>query len=96
MNSTVVNATQCRKLLRLEYDGYFRVVEPHAYGVTTEDNAVLRCFQISGGSKSNEQGWKLLRLNETHLISEGGDPFRQPRPGYRRGDKAMAQVFVEL
>lgn len=50
MNSKICKAIEEHKILELRYHGYFRIVEPHAYGRAHGGDEILRCFQISGGS----------------------------------------------
>jgi hypothetical protein len=59
-------ALQAGKRLRVTYDGYSRIVEVHAVGTSRDDNPLMRVWQCSGGSVSNEPiGWKLMRLDKT-------------------------------
>lgn len=83
--------------LEIRYDGYIRVVEVHAVGWTKDDNAVMRVWQLRGGSVRNEPiGWKLLRLDETIGSVILDEKSSAPRPGYKRGDKAMARIVCQL
>lgn len=95
-------ATACEALnqgrrLEIQYDGYVRVVEVHACGLTKDGHQVMRVWQVRGGSVSNDPvGWKLLRLDETvghGIIVEASEA---PRRGYKRGDKAMESIFCQL
>jgi len=86
-----------RKCLEIRYDGYIRIVEVHACGVTKEGHGVMRVWQVRGGSAHNEPvGWKMLRLDETigHGITD--EPSQAPRQGYRRNDTAMRTIFCQL
>ncbi|KVN42252.1 hypothetical protein WJ64_31970 [Burkholderia ubonensis] len=93
----LVGAIDHMRVLELRYDGYFRVVEPHAYGVSDEGHYLLRCYQTAGGSQSgNSVGWKLLRTDEIGSLDETGAVFRDARPGYKRNDSAMQHIYAEL
>ena len=96
MNQTISEAIQKKQVLELRYHGFSRMVEPHAHGRDNSGDEVLRCYQISGGSESEERvGWKLLKMREVFSLHITTDSFT-PRPGYRRNDKAMEYVFCQL
>jgi hypothetical protein len=83
--------------LDVRYDGYSRVVEVHACGWTKEEHAIMRVWQVRGGSVSNEPiGWKLLRLNEVAGLAILNEKSRAPRSGYNRGDRAMSRIVCQL
>jgi len=97
MNATICDAIREQLCLELSYDGYARVVEPHAYGVTKAGNAVVRVWQVRGGSAHNERaGWKLLRVDETRAIKLLDEKSQAPRPGYKHGDKAMQRIYCQV
>ena len=84
-------------LLEIRYDGYTRDVEVHACGYTKDDNAVMRVWQVRGGSVHNEPvGWKLLRLDEASALAILDEKSAAPRRGYRKGDKAMARIVCQI
>ena len=96
MNTEICAAINGRQLLELRYHGYARLVEPYAYGRDKNGEALLRCFQISGGSESGQIiGWKILKVAEVFAIHEQKNTFSQ-RPEYRRGDRAMVFMFCQL
>ena len=83
--------------LELRYNGYSRVVEVHAVGISTAGNPVMRAWQIRGGSASNESvGWKLRRLDEAAGAGLTNEKSEAPRAGYKPGDKAMQQIVCQL
>ncbi|WP_186119563.1 hypothetical protein [Burkholderia gladioli] len=93
----LIDAITHKRVLELRYDGYYRVVEPHAYGVSDEGHFLLRCYQTAGGSQSgNTVGWKLLRADEIGSLHESGALFRGARPGYKRNDLAMQRIYAQL
>lgn len=97
MNTSLVNAIREKRALSLQYDGYLRTIEPHAYGQSKDDVQLLRAYQTSGGSESGEQqGWKLFDLSKAYSVTASQHTFTAARPGYARGDKAMARIFAEL
>jgi len=90
-------ALQSAKCLEIRYDGYVRIVEVHAVGVTKDDNSIMRVWQVRGGSVHNEPvGWKLLRLDETLGVAIMNETSEAPRRGYKRGDKAMQRITCQI
>lgn len=97
MRQIICEAIRNHGCLELIYDGYRRVVEPHAYGVSKDGHELLRAYQVAGGSVSHEPvGWKLLRVDEALGIQRNGETFSGSRPSYRRGDKAMEHIYCQL
>lgn len=90
-------ALRAGKRLQLSYDGFMRVVEVHAVGTSKDGNAIMRVWQVRGGSQSGEpQGWKLLRLDEARGGQILDEKSQAPRPGYRHGDGTMASINCQL
>jgi len=96
MNNRIIKAIENRNVLRFYYDNELRVVEPHCYGITTAGNEGLRAFQIDGYSSSGIMGWKMYDLGKAENIEITGDIFNNPRQGYKKGDKGMDEIFIEL
>jgi hypothetical protein len=91
------DAILTRHLVRLNYEGYQRTVEPHAVGDSSKGAKLLLAWQIAGGSVHNEPvGWKMLSLDETRGIQVLAETFPGPRPDYRRGNKAMKRIDCQL
>jgi hypothetical protein len=95
--SIACDALRTGNVLELRYDGYWRHVEVHAVGFTKDDNGVMRVWQIAGGSVRNEPvGWKLLRLDEATGAIVTKEKSLAPRPGYKRGDRAMERIIAQI
>jgi len=94
---TACEALDTGRCLEIRYDGFTRTVEVHAVGTTKEGNAVMRVWQVRGGSVHNEPiGWKLLRLDETLGLTILDEASQAPRPGYRRNDRVMQNIICQL
>ena len=94
---TACEALRSGHVLELRYDGYSRLVEVHAVGFTKDDNAIMRAWQVGGGSVSNEPtGWKLLRLDEATGAVVTHQKSLAPRPDYQAGDKVMQVITCQL
>lgn len=94
---TACEALRLGRVLELRYDGFSRCVEAHAVGWSGEGNALMRAWQIRGGSVSGERtGWKLMRLDEASGAHVTDEVSQAPRNGYRRGDSAMTRIACQL
>jgi hypothetical protein len=94
---TACEALRSGRCLQISYGGTRRIIEVHACGHTKDGREIMRVWQVSGGSASGQnQGWKLMRLNTAWSVSILDVLSQAPRPGYRRGDDAMAEVICQL
>jgi hypothetical protein len=91
------DALRSQRRLELRYDGFVRIVEVHAVGVTKDGRSIMRVWQVDGGSSGNERtGWKLLRIDEASGMKLTEQRVEGPRDGYKRGDRAMSRIICEL
>lgn len=93
----VLSALESGKVLELRYDGFNRLVEVHAVGLSKKAIPCMRVYQVSGGSVSGEtEGWKLMLIDKSFSAHLTDTPSQAPRPGYSKGDKGMTQIFAEI
>jgi hypothetical protein len=96
MNSMIYDAIQEMRLIRFDYDGLTRLVEPCAYGTTSKGNEVLRAYQVSGFSNSGvNEGWKLFTVAKVENLGTEVTVFSK-RPDFRSGDSAIANMYCEI
>lgn len=96
MLNVIVSAINNHETISFTYDGISRVAEPHAVGTSRTGKQVLRCFQTEGGHITAGHDWDLCDLNKMTSLRITGRNFIGPRPGYRRGDSHMTQIFAQL
>ncbi|VWD04227.1 hypothetical protein BLA50215_02786 [Burkholderia lata] len=96
MLQMIINAIHNREILSFTYDGFARVVEPHAVGESMAGNNVLRCYQTQGGHVTPGHEWDLCKVEKISDLKSTGEHFVGERLGYRRGDKHMVTIFAEL
>jgi hypothetical protein len=96
MNTLVHEAILNRQLLSFTYDGFFRVVEAHCYGESTKGNEVFRAYQVDGESSTGKMGWKLYDLSKVRNLLLLEQAFPNVREGYKKGDKGMSNIIIEL
>lgn len=59
-------------------------------GYTKTGEAMMRAWQVRGGSASCEKVvWKLMRLADAIGAVTSEEPASGPRKGYKRGDPAL-------
>ena len=91
------DALRRARVLELRYDGYSRCVEVQAVGYSRPGHAVMRAWQVRGGSVSGERvGWKLMRLDDANAAVISDERSEAPRSGYKHGDPAMDRIVCEL
>lgn len=96
MLNTIINAIRNRQVLMFTYSGLIRVVEPHAVGVSTAGNDVLRCYQTGGGHVTPGHEWDLCTLSKIRGLQLTGQNFTGNRPGYKREDAHMRFIYAQL
>ncbi len=97
MNNEILAAINGLRIVRLYYEPGWRTIECHAYGTSTEGHELLRAYQTEGASASGEHvNWKLFRVDRIGKLETLAGTFAGPRPGYKRGDSAMTQIYGQL
>ena len=97
MNNVIKNTVETKTILEFTYDEHHRVVEPHAHGISTAGNEVLRCYQIAGGSVHGAvPGWHLMKISKMVNIIATDSHFAAPRSEYKKGDKGMTTIYAQL
>lgn len=95
MNQTIIEAIENQNIIEFYYEGELRVVQPYCYGISKADNDVLRAFQVDGYSSSNKMWWRMYTLSKMEQIKIGNNSF-VPRNDYKRGDKDMVKIYIEI
>ena len=97
MNETLCSAILARQVVRLDYNGGTRTVEPFAYGSTEAGNEVLRAFQTGGHSVSGQSvGWKLFRVDAIENLLVTAEHFAGARTEYNPDDPVLATVHCRV
>lgn len=97
MNQTICEAINSRQVIRFNYKGGLRTVEPFCHGISTAGNEVLRGYQTSGYSESgNPVEWKLFRVAEISGLDMTSEHFSGIRQGYNPHDSAMTTVHCHV
>jgi hypothetical protein len=88
--STPCEALNAGLCLEVSYDGYTRIVEVHAVGLSREGRWIMRVWQVAGGSQSGKDfGWKMMRLDEVTSVRLSDQKSMAPRPLYKCNDPEM-------
>ena len=84
MYLTIFQSIEKCHLLHFYYDGYFRVVEPHAYGIDRRGRNVLYGFQIAGTDLfGRHRGWKCYVVDRIECLHALDAHFLGPHVGYK-------------
>jgi hypothetical protein len=97
MEETVIAAIKNKRVLSFLYDDARRTVEPQTYGISTAGHPILRGYQVSGGSKSNQSvGLRLYELSKMEGLKDTGKRFSKARPEHKPKDSAMSKMIISL
>jgi len=97
MKKLIAEAIEKMKLLEFNYQGFYRVVEPHTFGMFNNGNELLIAYQIDGGSKSRKPPfWSSFQLTEIEDLSISQESFSEPIDGYKKGDKRFKVIYAEI
>ncbi|MEO0300282.1 MAG: hypothetical protein ABIM58_05845 [candidate division WOR-3 bacterium] len=98
MDDLICKAIKSKRIIKFNYEGFERIVEPHTYGIHKDTgNKVLSAYQIGGYSSSGKiPSWRLYLVDKITNLKITDKIFTEPRPGYRRGDSRMSLIFCEI
>jgi hypothetical protein len=88
----ICDAIRLKHVIRFEYHGGAREVEPYIYGRSSAGVELLRAFQLRGASRSGETaGWKMFQVADISSVSVTFEPFTA-RSGYDPNDTVITFV----
>jgi predicted DNA-binding transcriptional regulator YafY len=91
----ISEAIEKRKMLRFDYEGHARQVEPHHYGFLN-DSKQLHCYQVGNGSRSGGlPQWRNFRLDQIQNLSIEALSFTQ-RPDYNPGNSHYSSILKQI
>lgn len=91
----ISEAIEQRKMLRFNYEGHDRKVEPHHYGFL-HDCKQLHCYQIGNGSRSGGlPQWRNFRLDQIENLSMDTLSFTQRRD-YNPGNSHYSRILKQI
>ncbi len=97
MNPTICQAVSNRAVIEFSYGGGKRVVEPHAHGISTAGNEVLRGYQVSGHSSTRTPPfWSMFDVSKITELTVTPSTFPTNRPDYNPDDEGMTQVHCHV
>lgn len=98
MISILHQAIRHKRVVKINYEGHERIVEPHLVGRKKGTaNVALSAWQIRGFSESNTQPpWRNYTLDKIEKITVLDESFVGSRPGYNPNDSTMSEIFHRL
>ena len=95
MDKEIRAAIANRRLLKFMYDGCFRIVEPHDYGILN-GVVTLFCYQVEGQSRRGRlPDWRLFVLSKMSDADPTNEPFAGLRPVF--GDHLVwDEIFASV
>lgn len=95
VTDVVCTAIRQRTMLRFEYDGKSRLVQPYCHGVSSAGHEVLRAVDVSGRGPGFGFG-KLWLLTKMSAVVDTGTAFLPDDPNYNPNDSAMRSIHCRI
>jgi hypothetical protein len=97
MHVLICDAIRARRLLRFVYEGYERIIEPHAHGLNAASREVVSGWLVGGWTRTDtEPGWRNYLVHDMHDVHVLAEPFAGPRSGFNPQSSRMRQIFCQL
>jgi hypothetical protein len=97
MDKRYALAIRRKQVLKFNYNGMPRVVEPQTYGLSSAGNEVLRAYQRARGSQSGKsQIAKLFDIEKISNLEIANQHFTEALPQHNPNDSAMIKIFATL
>jgi hypothetical protein len=95
MDRLICEAIIYKQIITFEYDFGVRTVEPFRLGISTQQNKVLRAFQLKNTNNIYaKQEWRLFDLSKIKRIQLSSDHFNGLRNDYGFEDKALTRPYI--
>lgn len=93
----VCRAIQGHNVVRVNYEGHNRIIEPHLVGEKTNGSIVLSAWQIGGYSESGSQPpWRNYTLQKINNFVITTETFTNSRQGYNPNDRTMKRIICRI
>lgn len=94
--TTICSAISSKQVVQFYYHGGFRLVEPCCYGLLSDGNEALLCYQVSGYSEFGDPiGWKLFRSSEISRLEVTSEHFTFIKSGYASRYCALTTICCQ-
>ncbi len=94
--SLLVQAIRQQRMVRFDYHGQGRLVEPHIYGRVGNGHVILQGFQRANGSRSGKlPDWRSFHVADLRNVQLTDKTFH-PEPGYNPDDPDFIEVFARI
>ena len=97
MYLTIFNSIEKCHLLYFYYEEYFRIVEPHIFGIDRRGRDAVYGYQVAGADALGRHvGWKCYLLEDMHRVQVLDAHFVGPRVGFKPGTRHWQRLYVQM
>lgn len=97
MSSIIKQAITQKRKLKLHYAGYSRIVEPYAFGLDSNGQSLLLCFQYGvQDNNRHSNSWGFVCLDELVSIEMLNEPFYRFQSGYIRNHPRFHTILIQV